>query len=211
MSKPEKVFKMGAVRASVFSNIIKKDGEEIPLRKVVLEVRYRDKRGEWKGSRSLSLNELPKAIAAAEKLRAINSQITVQPLVADVTATNIDELAGDVDLIVDGTDNFETRYLVNDYAVKHGLPWVFGGCIGAEGQTMTILPGETACLACLMPAPPPPGVTPTCDTAGVLGSAVNIVASIEAAEAMIKLEVEIDHPALYGDLLRLEELQSQEE
>src|SRR5687768_14401076 len=127
---------------------------------------------------------LPKAIAAANKLRAINSDVVVEPVVADVTHTNIDALAGDVDVIVDGTDNFATRFLVNDFAVKHGTSWVYGGCIGAEGQTMTILPGETPCLACFMAEAPPPGTTPTCDTAGILGPIVNVVASIEAAEAL---------------------------
>ena len=101
-----------------------------------------------------------------------------------MTHSNIAELAVDVDVIVDGTDNFATRFLVNDFAVKHGKPWVYGGCIGAEGQTMTILPGETACLACLMPEPPPPGTTPTCDTAGILGPIVGVIASIEAGEAL---------------------------
>ena len=127
---------------------------------------------------------LPKAIAAAAKLQRINSSVTVEPVVADVTYRNIAELAGDVDVIVDGTDNFATRMLVNDFAVDQGKPWVYGGCIGAEGQTMTILPGETACLACLMPDVPPPGTTPTCDTAGVLGPIVGVVASIEACEAL---------------------------
>ena len=127
---------------------------------------------------------LPKAVAAAAKLRRINSSVTVEPVVADVTYRNIAELAGDVDVIVDGTDNFATRMLINDYAVEQQKPWVYGGCIGAEGQTMTILPGETACLACLMPDVPPPGTTPTCDTAGVLGSIVGVVASIEACEAL---------------------------
>jgi molybdopterin-synthase adenylyltransferase len=127
---------------------------------------------------------LPKSVAAAAKLRRINSSVTVEPVVADVTYRNIAELAGDVDVIVDGTDNFATRMLINDYAVDGKKPWVYGGCIGAEGQTMTILPGETACLACLMPDVPPPGTTPTCDTAGVLGSIVGVVASIEACEAL---------------------------
>ena len=127
---------------------------------------------------------LPKAIAAANKLRRINSEITVEPEVADVTYQNIESLAGDVDVIVDGTDNFATRFLVNDFAVKHGKPWVYGGCIGAEGQTMTVLPGETPCLACFMAEAPPPGTTPTCDTAGILGPIVNVIASFEAAEAL---------------------------
>jgi adenylyltransferase/sulfurtransferase len=127
---------------------------------------------------------LPKAIAAANKLRRINSEIAVEPVVADVTHRNIAELAGDVGVIVDGTDNFATRFLLNDFAVERGTPWVNGGCIGAEGQTMTILPGETACLACLIAEAPPPGSTPTCDTAGILAPIVNVIASIEACEAL---------------------------
>jgi adenylyltransferase/sulfurtransferase len=127
---------------------------------------------------------LPKAIAAANKLRRINSEIKIEPVVADVTHRNIASLAGDVDVIVDGTDNFAVRFLVNDFAVKHGKPWVYGGCIGAEGQSMTILPGDTGCLACLMPEAPPPGTTPTCDTAGILAPIVGVIASIESAEAL---------------------------
>lgn len=127
---------------------------------------------------------MPKAVAAAEKLRRVNSSITIEPVVADVTHANIDSLAADVDVIVDGTDNFATRFLVNDYAVNHGRPWVYGGAIGAEGQSMTIVPGETPCLACLVPEPPPPGTTPTCDTAGILGPAIGVIASIEAGEAI---------------------------
>ncbi len=87
-------------------------------------------------------------------------------------------------MIVDGTDNFATRFLVNDFCVKHDKPWVYGGCIGAEGQSMTIVPHDTACLACLLPEPPPPGTTPTCDTAGILGPVVALIASLEACEAL---------------------------
>lgn len=128
--------------------------------------------------------QLPKAIAAAEKLRKINSQVEIEPVVADMDHTNIERLCDGVDVIVDGTDNFETRFLVNDAAVKLGIPWVYGGCLGAEGQTMTILPGETPCLRCLIQECPAPGTTPTCDTAGILGPAVNVIASIEAIEAI---------------------------
>jgi adenylyltransferase/sulfurtransferase len=127
---------------------------------------------------------LPKAIAAAEKLRVANSQVEVEPIVADVDHTNIEELCDGVDVIVDGTDNFETRFLVNDAAVRHDIPWVYGGCLGAEGQTMTILPHETACLRCLIEECPPPGTTPTCDVAGILFPAVGVIASIEAIEAI---------------------------
>jgi len=127
---------------------------------------------------------MPKAVAAAEKLRRVNSSIELEPVVADVTYLNIATLARDVDVVVDGTDNFATRFLVNDYCVKHDKPWVYGGCIGAEGQSMTILPHNTACLACLLPEPPPPGSTPTCDTAGILGPVVGLIGSLEACEAL---------------------------
>jgi molybdopterin-synthase adenylyltransferase len=127
---------------------------------------------------------LPKAVAAAEKLRLVNSAIEIEPVVADMMRTNIAQLAADVDVVVDGTDNFATRFLVNDFCVKHDKPWVYGGCIGAEGQSMTIVPHDTACLACLLPEPPPPGTTPTCDTAGILGPVVGVIGSLEANEAM---------------------------
>ena len=128
--------------------------------------------------------QLPKAIAAAEKLRKINSEVEVEAIVADVDSTNIEKLASGVDVIVDGTDNFETRFLINDFSVDRGVPWVYGGCLGAEGQTMTILPGQTACLRCLIPDCPPPGSMPTCDTAGILGPIVGVIASIQAIETM---------------------------
>jgi len=128
--------------------------------------------------------QLPKSVAAAKKLRTINSNVEVEPIVADVDHANIESLCEGIDVLIDGTDNFETRFLVNDAAVKLGLPWVYGGCLGAEGQTMTILPGETPCLRCLMQECPPPGSTPTCDTAGILGPIVNVIASWEAVEAL---------------------------
>jgi len=126
----------------------------------------------------------PKAVAAAEKLRRANSQVEIEPVVADVNHTNIESLCEGIDAIVDGTDNFQTRFLVNDFAVKNRVPWVYGGCLGAEGQTMTILPHDTPCLRCLMQDCPPPGSTPTCDTAGIVGPAVGVIASIEAVEAI---------------------------
>lgn len=128
--------------------------------------------------------QLPKAIAAALKLRKINSEVQVEPVVADVDHRNVEKLCEGVDAIVDGTDNFETRFLINDVAVKHGIPWVYGGCLGAEGQTMTILPRQTPCLRCLMQECPPPGTMPTCDVAGVLGPIVGMIASLEAIEAI---------------------------
>ncbi len=127
---------------------------------------------------------LPKAVAAAEKLRRINAEVAIEPIVADLDPTNIERFCEGVDVILDGTDNFETRFLINDAAVKLGLPWVYGGCVGAGGQSMTIVPGETACLRCLMPECPPPGSTPTCDVAGILGPIAGVIASIEAIEAI---------------------------
>jgi molybdopterin/thiamine biosynthesis adenylyltransferase len=147
-------------------------------------------------------DNLPKAEAAARKLRLINSQTRIEPVVTDLDHTNILELVGDADLILDGTDNFETRYLINDTAVKLGKSWVYGGVIGSEGQTMTIVPGKTPCLRCLIETAPPPGMTPTCETAGVLGPAVAVIASLEAVEA-IKL-LSGAHDALNRDLIMID-------
>jgi adenylyltransferase/sulfurtransferase len=129
-------------------------------------------------------SHLPKAVAAADKLRRANGQIAIESIVEDVDPTAIERLVTGVDLVVDGLDNFETRYLLNDAAVKHGVPWIYGGVIGSYGLTMTIRPGTTACLRCVFPEPPPAGSAPTCDTAGVLGPAVDLVAAIQAAEAL---------------------------
>jgi adenylyltransferase/sulfurtransferase len=130
---------------------------------------------------------LPKAIAAARKVAAFNSQIVVEPQVADLTPANIDSLLAGVELVLDGTDNFETRYLINDFAVKNSLPWIYTAAVGSYGVTLNVLPGRTACMACIFPNPPQ-GTFETCDTAGILNSAVNLVASIAATEA-IKLLV----------------------
>jgi len=126
---------------------------------------------------------LPKAAAAAEKLRRINSEVKLDPRVCDVNYTNAEELARDVDLLLDGTDNFETRFVLNDACVKLGRPWVYGGCVGSYGMAMTVLPGEGPCFMCLLGGMPAPGTSPTCDTAGVLNTAVAVVASLEANEA----------------------------
>ncbi|MEX2287309.1 MAG: ThiF family adenylyltransferase [Planctomycetaceae bacterium] len=129
-------------------------------------------------------SHLPKAVTAAAKLRKINSEITVEPIVADINHANILALADGVDLILDGTDNFEVRFLINDASLELGIPWIYAGVIGSHGQTMTIFPGETACLRCLLEAVPDPGSVDTCDTAGVLGPAVNVIASLEAVDAI---------------------------
>ncbi len=126
---------------------------------------------------------LPKAIAAARKIAAFNSEIAVDPHADDLTPDNVEDLLGEVDIILDGTDNFETRYLINDYAVSKNLPWIYAAGVASYAVTMTILPGETACLACIFPDSPR-GLVETCDTSGILNSAVNFVASVAATEAM---------------------------
>ncbi len=126
---------------------------------------------------------MPKAIAAARQIARFNSQIVVEPHVADLVPANIDLLLGGCDLILDGTDNFETRYLINDYAVKNSLPWIYAAAVGSYAVTLNILPGETACLACIFPESPR-GTVETCETAGILNSAVNLVASLAATEAL---------------------------
>ena len=130
---------------------------------------------------------LPKAIAAARKISAFNSQIVVEPEVADLVPDNIEPLLSGMHLVLDGTDNFETRYLINDFAVKTSLPWIYTAAVGSYGITLNVLPGKTACLACLFPDQPR-GAFETCETAGILNSAVNLIGSIAATEA-IKLLV----------------------
>ena len=137
---------------------------------------------------------LPKAEAAARKLRKINSAVEVEGIVADVNPGNAEGYCRDADLILDGTDNLETRFLVNDVAVKHDIPWVYGACIAAEGLVLPIVPHRTPCLRCIWDEPPPPGMTPTCDTVGVLAAAVNIVASLQVTAAM-KIVMGIDAAA----------------
>jgi adenylyltransferase/sulfurtransferase len=127
---------------------------------------------------------LPKAVAAEKKLRSINSLVHVEGLVEDVNASSAERLLGGVDLILDATDNFDARFLINDYAVKSGTPWVYGACVGAYGLIFPILPGETACLRCVFENAPPAGATPSCDTAGVIGPIVSLIAGIQVAEAL---------------------------
>jgi adenylyltransferase/sulfurtransferase len=126
---------------------------------------------------------MPKALAATKKIAAVNSQVAVDGCVADLTPENISELLGDVQLILDATDNFETRYLINDFAVQQKVPWIYMAAVGAYALTMNIMPGETACLSCIFPSAPK-GVVETCDTAGILNSTANLIASIGVTEAM---------------------------
>ncbi|HZN66449.1 MAG TPA: ThiF family adenylyltransferase [Tepidisphaeraceae bacterium] len=131
---------------------------------------------------------LPKAVAARQRLARVNSEVTVEAIVTDVHSGNVESLAAERDVIVDGTDNVETRYLLNDVSIKHGVPWVYGACVGTEGRVMPVRPGVTPCLRCVFPTPPSGSDLPTCDTAGVLGPAAAVVGALQAA-ATIKLLV----------------------
>jgi adenylyltransferase/sulfurtransferase len=127
---------------------------------------------------------LPKAIAAAHHLRQINSEIQIEPHVIDVNYSNIERLVEDCDVVIDGTDNFVTRYLINDASVKHGINWIYGAAVGSYGVTMTIRPRQSACLRCLFEEAPPAASTPTCDTAGVIMPIINIVSAVQVCEAL---------------------------
>jgi molybdopterin/thiamine biosynthesis adenylyltransferase len=143
---------------------------------------------------------LPKAVAAERKLRAVNAGVAVEGIVADLAPKNVEELLLGFDLILDGTDNFETRFLLNDVAVKNRRPWIYAAAVGSYGLTMTIRPGLTPCLACLLESDSPgQGLEETCDTIGVLGPIVNLIASLEVAEAMKLLTGREE--ALHGRLI----------
>lgn len=128
-------------------------------------------------------DSLPKAVAAARRIAAFNSEIVVEPKVEDLVPANIESLLEGIQLILDGTDNFETRYLMNDYAVSHSLPWIYSAAVGSYAVTLNVIPGETACLACIFPDSPT-GIVETCETSGILNSAVNLVASVAATETL---------------------------
>ncbi len=149
---------------------------------------------------------IPKAIAAVRKIRGFNSQIVAEAKVADLTPANAEELLGGAQLILDGTDNFETRYLLNDYAVKNGVPWIYNAAVGSYAATLNVIPGNTACLCCIFPDPPS-GMVETCETSGILNSAVNLVASVSATEALKMLvgaDSEVRGTLLSFDLWRNE-------
>lgn len=128
--------------------------------------------------------DLPKAEAARRKLARINRDVVVEAIMDDANHENIEDLTEGADLMLDGTDNFETRFLINDLAVKTGRPWVYAACVGSRGMSLPILPGDGACLRCVVEEPPPREMNPTCETAGILGPVVGLVASHQAMEAM---------------------------
>ncbi|MBI4187845.1 MAG: ThiF family adenylyltransferase [Chloroflexi bacterium] len=128
--------------------------------------------------------QLPKAIAAERHLKKMNSTIDIEGIVADVNYTNIERFCRNADVILDGLDNFEGRFLINDFALKQNIPWIYGGAIGSAGMTMTIIPGKTACLRCVIPDLPGSGTLPTCETAGVVNTVPAVVGSLQATEAL---------------------------
>ncbi len=127
---------------------------------------------------------MPKAVAAAEKLKRINSSIAVEPVVTDVNAENVEDLIAGASIVLDGMDNFETRFLINDACVKNNIAWIYAGAVASYGMTMTIVPRETACLRCVFRQEPAPGTLPTCDTAGVIAPIVNVIGAIASVEAI---------------------------
>jgi molybdopterin/thiamine biosynthesis adenylyltransferase len=131
---------------------------------------------------------LPKAVAAERRLKKVNSLVEIEGIAADVNYTNIEGFCSGADVILDGLDNIETRFLINDVALKLGIPWVYGGAIMTTGMTMTVIPGETPCFRCFSRSAPAPGTVPTCETAGILGTVPAIIGSLQATEA-IKLLV----------------------
>lgn len=145
---------------------------------------------------------LPKAVAAARRINRVNSDIKIEPVVQDVNYENIEEIIEGADVVLDGTDNFEARYLINDACVKAGIPWVYGAAVGSYGLTMTVVPGETPCLRCVLEEMPEPGSGPTCDTAGVLMPIISVIASLQAAEAIKILTGQKDK--LHRSLLRVD-------
>lgn len=147
-------------------------------------------------------NRLPKAIAAANHLREINSQIEIEPHIEDVNHSNIEQLIDGCDVVLDGTDNFATRYLLNDACVKHSVNWIYGAAVGSYGVTMTIRPHQTPCLRCVFEETPPAASAPTCDTAGVIMPIISIVAAVQVSEALKLLTGRVED--LHGSLMQFD-------
>lgn len=145
---------------------------------------------------------LPKAIAAKMRIAEINSEIEVEAIVADVNRSNVEQIIADAGLVLDGTDNFQVRYLLNDACVKLGRTWIYGAAVSSYGTTMTIVPGETPCLRCIFEEMPDAGSSPTCDTAGVIMPIIASVSAVQVSES-IKLLVG-DRNALHGSLMQID-------
>ena len=149
-----------------------------------------------------AIDRLPKAVAAKRRIAEINSEITLEEHVADVNNSNIESLIDGCDIVIDGSDNFQVRYLVNDACVKHNTPWIYGAAVSSYGTTMTVIPGETPCLRCVFEEMPDAGSAPTCDTAGVIMPIISSIAAVQVAEA-IKLLVG-DRHALHRSLMQID-------
>jgi molybdopterin/thiamine biosynthesis adenylyltransferase len=145
---------------------------------------------------------LPKAVAAANHLRQINSEIEIEPHVLDINYSNVERLLEGCDVVIDGTDNFVTRYLVNDACVKHHTTWIYGAAVGSYGVTMTIRPHQTACLRCIFEEAPPAATAPTCDTSGVIMPIINIVSAVQVSEALKLITGRIED--LHGSLMQFD-------
>jgi len=145
---------------------------------------------------------LPKAIAAQKRIAEINSEITVEPIVADVNNSNVEDLIKDCDLILDGTDNFQVRYVINDACVKHGKTWIYGAAVSSYGTTMTVIPGKTPCLRCIFEEMPDAGSSPTCDTAGVIMPIIATVSATQVSEALKILVGDFD--SLHRSLMQFD-------
>jgi len=167
-------FQAGALARAGVGNLILIDRDYVELSNL---------QRQWLYEESDAAEGLPKAVAAARRIERINSHIGVEPVVTDLTPSNIEDAIGKVDLILDGSDNFEVRYLINDFAVYHGIPWIYGAAVGSYGLVMPIQPGVTCCLKCIFPEPPK-GVQPTCETAGVVNVVTSAVASLQVAAAL---------------------------
>ncbi|KAF0248445.1 MAG: adenylyltransferase and sulfurtransferase [bacterium] len=150
----------------------------------------------------VEFSNLHRQIMFDEKAAQANTDIEVEPIVVDVNHTNIERLIADADLVLDGTDNFETRFLINDACIKLGKPWIYGAAVSSYGLTMVILPGQTACLRCVFDNAPPPGSAPTCDTAGVILPIIAMIASWQIAEALKILTGNLDR--LHNGLIQVD-------
>lgn len=167
-------FQAGALARAGVGNIVIVDRDYVEISNL---------QRQWLFDEEDADTSIPKAVAAARHLRRVNSGIRIEPVVADVTSSNIDDVLDGCSLILDGTDNFETRYLINEYAVANSIPWVYGAAVGSYGLEMPVLPGKSACLVCVYPNPPT-GAQPTCETAGVLNPITSIIASLQCADAI---------------------------
>lgn len=189
---------LGAVQAEILSragvgNLVLVDRDFVEESNLQRQIMFEE---------SDALNRLPKAVAAASRIARVNSSIQVEPLVTDVNFENVEEIVAGADVVLDGTDNFETRFLINDACIKSKTPWVYGAAVGSYGLTMTIVPDSSPCLRCVLEAMPEPGSSPTCDTAGVIMPIVTTIASIQAAEAMKVLTGQPDK--LHRSLIRID-------